>query len=124
MLPHGASRYDYGCRCVICRTAKSQRTQRYLARPGGRDTVNSYQERRRKQHSRTMNSIKLEEGCLDCGYRDQAQALHFDHRPGVMKCFEISQGYMRTALAVQDELDKCDVLCANCHAIRTHERRA
>lgn len=68
-----------------------------------------------------LDGIKLEAGCMDCGYNEQAVALDFDHVRGV-KEFTVSQGN-RSRATVLAEIEKCDVVCANCHRIRTHERR-
>lgn len=68
--------------------------------------------------------LKLAYGCKDCGYRDHPTALEFDHLPGFEKEFNISQGIGRyDAAALFAEIAKCEVVCACCHRIRTHERR-
>ena len=66
---------------------------------------------------------KLEKGCMDCGYRLHPHALDFDHREGVDKCFEVSH-YSGRVQNLLPEIEKCDVVCANCHRIRTHNRRS
>lgn len=43
-------------------------------------------------------------------------ALEFHHRDLTQKDFGISsRGYTRSWNVVKQELDKCDILCANCH---------
>jgi hypothetical protein len=66
--------------------------------------------------------IKLGLGCSDCGYRASADALEFDHRPGEPKQFGIAASGHRWT-DVLAEMLKCDVVCANCHRIRTRRRR-
>ena len=61
-------------------------------------------------------------GCVDCGYNEHPAALDLDHRPGVDKKFELALGHNRSAAAIKAELAKCDVVCANCHRIRTFKR--
>jgi len=63
--------------------------------------------------------IKMEHGCIDCGYRAHPAALHFDHRDPAVKSFTIAKslGYGMDVLLA--EIEKCDVRCANCHAIRS-----
>jgi len=58
--------------------------------------------------------------CIKCGYSHTA-ALQFHHRDPNQKDFELS---VICTLAtknkwekIKEELDKCDVLCANCHAV-------
>lgn len=63
--------------------------------------------------------------CVDCGYSYPRQAMDFDHRPGVVKRFDLSKSLgTRYALdTVREEIAKCDLVCANCHRIRTEARR-
>lgn len=69
-----------------------------------------------------LNGIKVRAGCLDCGYREHPAALDFDHRPGTLKKFQIGKSQLSWE-RVLVEIAKCDVRCANCHRIRTQERR-
>jgi hypothetical protein len=66
---------------------------------------------------------KLSRGCADCGYNEHHAALDFDHRPGTRKVRDIKSGQQLGWDALQDEVAKCDVVCANCHRIRTFRRR-
>lgn len=69
-----------------------------------------------------MDNRKLALGCADCGWRGAPEALQFDHRPGEVKCFNISKATTLAWKRVLAELAKCDVVCANHHAIRTRGR--
>ena len=54
--------------------------------------------------------------CERCGYDDCMEALEFHHNDPSKKDFGISsKGYTRSWMRVQKELDKCVMLCANCH---------
>jgi hypothetical protein len=45
--------------------------------------------------------------------------MHFDHVPGRgPKLFNLGSGDY-SIKTVQAEIEKCDIVCANCHAIRT-----
>ncbi len=66
-----------------------------------------------------IDAIKLERGCLDCGYNEHPAALQFDHRNPAEKEFNIAQGWTKSKARVLREIAKCDVRCANCHAVRT-----
>lgn len=61
--------------------------------------------------------------CANCGGRYPWVAMQFDHRPGEIKKFALSRHGNRSKAAILAEAAKCDLLCANCHAIVTHERR-
>jgi hypothetical protein len=71
-----------------------------------------------------VHEYQVEKGCADCGYNSHPAALEFDHLPGTKKLFNIGEkmgSYSRTIL--WEEIAKCDVVCSNCHAIRTFSRR-
>lgn len=54
--------------------------------------------------------------CINCGYDKCVDALEFHHRDPNEKDFSLSnKGHCRSWKEVRKELDKCDLLCANCH---------
>jgi hypothetical protein len=61
-------------------------------------------------------------GCMDCGNSDR-RVLQFHHRDGNPErrypTVMISQAVSLRVL--EAELEKCDLLCANCHLIRHAE---
>ena len=62
-----------------------------------------------------------EHPCTDCGERDPA-VLEFDHLRG--KEFDIAQALAyRGWASILAEIEKCEVVCANCHRRRTAMRR-
>jgi len=69
-----------------------------------------------------LATLKLDSGCVDCGYAENPDALQFDHVRGD-KVRSISQMVLSAWDKLFAELEKCEVRCANCHAIRTAERR-
>ncbi len=55
--------------------------------------------------------------CQICGYNACINALHFHHRDPDEKDFSLSyKGHTYSFEKIKSELDKCDLLCANCHA--------
>lgn len=54
--------------------------------------------------------------CQICGYAKCVGALTFHHRNPGQKDFQIGGNHSRSWRSIQTELDKCDLLCANCHA--------
>jgi hypothetical protein len=82
------------------------------------------QERQRNKNHNSMWDILLSSPCLDCGNNDP-RVLEFDHRPEEKKEFNISRavsGSTRSWQSIKREIDKCDIVCSNCHKIRTMER--
>ena len=62
--------------------------------------------------------------CEKCGYNRCIEALEFHHNNSSDKDFSISEkGYTRSWAKVEEELDKCMILCANCHR-ETHTQSA
>lgn len=74
--------------------------------------------KRKKRNDRFVAAYKLFFGCIDCGYRSHDKALVPDHVAG--KAFDI--GFLsangRSLISIYTELQKCEIRCANCHAIR------
>lgn len=66
--------------------------------------------------------IKLERGCMDCGYNSNAFALEFDHLPGSDRSRTVASLTYASWERIWIEIEKCEVVCANCHAIRTANR--
>ena len=57
--------------------------------------------------------------CADCGGEWPYYVMHFDHVRGKKK-FNISNA-RRNLMSIEtlrEEMAKCDVVCANCHALR------
>lgn len=66
-----------------------------------------------------IRKVKLDYGCADCGYKAHHIALQFDHIEG--KSANVSA--MCCSLdRIIEEILKCDIVCANCHAVRTFNR--
>lgn len=81
---------------------------------------------RHKENQAIARQIKLESGCVDCGYDAHVEALEFDHLPGNEKVSDIARlvGLSRTSKSrLLAEIAKCEVVCANCHRVRTARRR-
>jgi len=48
--------------------------------------------------------------------------MDFDHVRGA-KRFHLSESEHKSKRLIKEEIRKCDLVCANCHRIRTHERQ-
>lgn len=53
--------------------------------------------------------------CIMCGYDKCTAVLEFHHRIPEDKSFTISTNLNKSWNSLKVELDKCDLLCANCH---------
>jgi 5-methylcytosine-specific restriction endonuclease McrA len=70
-----------------------------------------------------LKEVKESSPCTDCGKYFPYYVMHFDH------IFEKSASLANLSRAcvsierLQQEIDNCELVCSNCHAIRTHERK-
>ena len=71
----------------------------------------------RKREKLKEDAIKYKGGkCQICGYDKCNGALEFHHLNPSEKDFGIAaKGYTRSWESVKQELDKCIMVCANCH---------
>ena len=70
-----------------------------------------------------MVSIKNGVPCADCGEMFPVYVMHWDHLPGFEKVADVSSIVRsRSRDAVLEELKKCELVCANCHVLRTIRR--
>lgn len=62
----------------------------------------------------------LKHSCVTCGESDPV-VLEFDHRDRDQKVMEIGAAITSgwSLERIKEEIDKCDVLCANCHKRKT-----
>lgn len=58
---------------------------------------------------------------MDCENTYDHYQMDFDHRPGEVKKEEISR--IKTFKLAKEEMLKCDLVCSNCHRVRTWNRR-
>lgn len=78
---------------------------------------------RRSYVRRYIQEFKEGKSCMDCGIDYPYWILQFDHRPGEIKLGNVTNlVYFKSLEAVKEEIAKCDLVCANCHADRTHDR--
>ncbi len=60
--------------------------------------------------------------CADCGKSYPRCVMDFDHRDPSQKRFTIGRHPAGASLAaLMEEIAKCDVVCSNCHRVRTHK---
>lgn len=81
----------------------------------------------KQEMARYLEDLKTSKPCMDCGLRYPHYVMDFDHREDEIKLNNVSTlifviGASRKT--IDAEIAKCDLVCANCHRIRTHDRRA
>jgi hypothetical protein len=103
------------CHCKYQREYYGRRKPYYL----------ELQNQRVERNRRRIREAK-DVPCADCGRQFPHYVMDFDHRPGQNKCFNLSIAAGQPRLSwerMEAEIAKCDVVCANCHRERTHQRR-
>lgn len=60
--------------------------------------------------------------CTDCGDWFEPCQLDFDHRPGEIKVNGVGELRNYAHKTLFEEIKKCDLVCANCHRLRTYNR--
>lgn len=89
-------------------------------KPELRERKNRNAAKYRKQLREKVDAIKLEKGCIDCGYNKNPRALEFDHVKGEkLETVGKLVADNRSWKTIQEEIEKCVVRCRNCHAIKT-----
>lgn len=124
--------------CTICKTARPlddfyiQAEARHAARNGFKKTTRGCRhcqkarmESLRKPRQEYVDQVKTESGCVDCGLHPEVLAvLEFDHRDPSQKSKNVSRMmHSGTWQAFVEEVAKCDIVCANCHRVRTITRK-
>jgi hypothetical protein len=104
---------------AACRACLAKENKKYYEK--NRTAVLARNQLRKERLRAHIWELKAAGHCSDCDNTDP-RVLDFDHVRGV-KQFDISlavrNGYAWKVVA--EELEKCDLRCANCHRIRTYE---
>jgi hypothetical protein len=110
----GVNSYCKPCRALIDH-------KRYEAKVGR--SVARHPQRSERGRKAWLVSLKAGRPCTDCGRVFPHQVMQWDHRPGTEKLGEISGDFRtRSRPEILAEIAKCDLVCTNCHAIRTFTR--
>lgn len=105
--------------CGDCRRAYDRR---YYSERGKEARLARSRARRSKARA-WMSALKEGRVCLDCGGSFPPYVMHWDHLPGYLKVSDVSVlvGNRRRDVVLA-ELSKCELVCANCHVMRTVTR--
>lgn len=68
-----------------------------------------------------ISQIKASTPCADCGQHYPAPVMEFDHSKEYIKRDSVSRmvGSGLSLKTILEEVNKCDLVCANCHRMRT-----
>ena len=109
------------CRPCINALARQNVPRKTSRRWGNTEQSKISKKARKKRLEKRKQNIILaakNKPCMDCGQQFPPCAMDFDHQE--IKLFHVSGGHKRSFDDLRAEIAKCDVVCANCHRIRTH----
>jgi hypothetical protein len=112
-----------GQRQTYCRPCQAAYTRaHYLANKQTYvDRARARKEALREQRTRYLLAYFARHPCVDCGETDPI-ILEFDHLGG--KLFDIGTALPSNSWqSILAEIEKCEVVCANCHRRRTKQRQ-
>ncbi len=96
---------------------------RYFQENKGR--IRKSQNLKRNLLRRRIQEVKEQTPCKDCGETFPHYVMDFDHLPGTEKLFNITKVSACPSMeALEKEIAKCEVVCANCHRHRTFMRNS
>lgn len=109
---HGTSQ-----RCSFC---KNEKMRAYTE-----DHRTELNAKRRATYNRMRELLhKLKSvPCADCGGKFDPVCMDFDHRDSATKMGKLSNMHHHGEAAILAEVAKCDVVCSNCHRLRTYRKR-
>lgn len=89
-----------------------------------KDYYQARNKKARKLLQEYVSSLKTQP-CADCKQSFPPWVMQFDHLPGSIKLHNISEmSVLQSKAVIDEEVAKCEVVCANCHANRTYTRRS
>ena len=88
-----------------------------------RQYQNELRRQQRKDNRAFIKAYKTNVPCMDCKQGFSPCCMDFDHRDPSLKTSIVSKMVVYGRNRLKREIAKCDIVCANCHRIRTHKRR-
>lgn len=105
--------------CKPCR--KSKDAEIYENNTERRASVRETQRELTVRNKAYIRDYLTSHPCVDCGM-DDIRVLDFDHLRDKESCVSTLATSSYSIERIQQEIDKCEVRCANCHRIITYER--
>ncbi len=114
---------ENGRRRSRCRTCVAAQQARWYAgrAEAHRERNRTARSARYRENRQLVDQLKSR-ACADCGQRHPPEAMDFDHVRGSKTTDIGSAVWQLGADALMTEIAKCEVVCANCHRVRTTER--
>lgn len=98
-------RYKSGA-CIVCARAKTYK-------------LNKLQFEKNREF---INAFKKDKPCVDCGVTYHSCQMDFDHLGNKKVGVAEMKAQHYSTKRIQEEINKCELVCANCHRMRTYKR--
>jgi hypothetical protein len=84
--------------------------------------INARKERVRAENRDRIITLKEDTPCADCKVNYPFYVMQFDHLRDKTINLSNRKIFCWSWPRIQAEIDKCEIVCANCHAVRTWSR--
>ena len=74
--------------------------------------------------SRYIQDLKSRNPCMDCKIQYPYYVMDFDHVRGRKQNNVMELIPTLSKKKIDEEIAKCEIVCSNCHRVRTHIRRS
>jgi hypothetical protein len=109
---------DKGYRQTFCKECKKEVNLQTRIKMG-KDGKNKKEMKYKNEKRQKYYNFLANKSCVKCGIND-IRVLEFDHRDRSTKKHTVSQMLKNHSWEnILIEIEKCDILCSNCHKIKT-----
>lgn len=81
-------------------------------------------QRKRRECFKRILEVAKNKPCIDCGHIFQTCAMDLHHRNPEEKIRDVANlQNFSSEKKLREEIDKCDVICSNCHRVRSYKEQ-
>ena len=112
--------YKFYTRSSMCKKCHNAYNKEHYKK--NKDKYLAKARKNEKKRIKLVQDLKTKTPCADCKRNYHYCQMDFDHIDGE-KEFNISTTYKDVSLTkLMNEINKCELVCANCHRLRTFKR--
>lgn len=106
-----------------CRPCDNQHAREYYKKNKEKQKKQIYASRklRTEKIKKEIRELKESTPCADCGINYPYYVMDFDHLDSKEHNVSNMIGWAKIE-TIKNEINKCEIVCSNCHRIRTHQR--
>ena len=107
---------------TVCRECNRARSRKYYSENKNKHllVVREKKKALRSEQKKTLKEYKESIPCVDCKTFYPSYVMDFDHQRDKTVIVSAMIGNFSTR-RIWEEIEKCELVCANCHRIRTHK---